>query len=228
MPLRAPGRPWSLLVTVVVLASVVAACSRGNGVRPTGSVVALPPPSTTGAMSLEQALAQRRSVRAFTAEPLGQAQVAQLLWAAQGENRPGRRTAPSAGALYPLHVYAVTADTVLEYRPAGHQALRWQEPGVQRQLAVATGEPQVVLGAPTVLVLTATPSVTRARYGSRGVRYVDLEAGHAAQNVLLQAVALGLAAVVLGSFRDDAVARALTLPGGEEPRYLVPVGHPAG
>lgn len=223
-------RPATWLMTSFVLSLVVVtSCSSGHGVRPAGEVVCLPPPSTRGAVSLEQALAERRSVRAFTAQQLTRTEVAQLLWAAQGENRPGRRTAPSAGALYPLHVYAVTADDVLEYLPAGHRALAWRQAGAQRDLAGATnGEPQVVLGAPTVLVLTAVPSTTRAKYGKRAERYVDLETGHAAQDVLLQAVALGLGAVTIGSFDDDAVARALTLPGGEQPRYLVPVGHPAG
>lgn len=177
---------------------------------------------------MEQALAERRSVRAFTSQPLSGVQVAQLLWAAQGENRPGRRTAPSAGALYPVTAYAVSGDEVLQYLPAGHRARSWRQPGVQHDLAEAsTGGPDVVLGAPVVLVLTVTPSRSRAKYGSRGLRYADLEAGDAAENVLLQAVALDLGAVVVGGFDDDAVARALTLPGGEEPRYLVPVGHPA-
>ncbi|MGN6330935.1 MAG: SagB/ThcOx family dehydrogenase [Motilibacteraceae bacterium] len=220
------------MALAVVLAALLpgpTACSGGNGVRPAGQVVTLPAPSTRGTVSVEQALAARRSVRVFTSQPLTRRQVAQLLWAGQGENRPARRTAPSAGALYPVTLYAVVADEVLQFLPSGNRAQVWQQTGAQEHLgAASSGDPAVVRGAPVVLVVTVTPARTRAKYGSRGVRYADLEAGHAAQNVLLQAVALGLGAVVVGGFDDDAVARALTLPGGEEPRYLVPVGHPAG
>lgn len=229
MTTREPRRRWSARSTALAaVLTVVTACSGGNGVRPAGDIITLPAPSTRGLVSVEQALSQRRSVRDFTAEPLTRGQVAQLLWSGQGENRPGRRTAPSAGALYPVTLYAVAADQVLQFLPSGHRARIWQQPAVQGDLADASsGDQQVVRGAPVVLVVTVTPARTRAKYGSRGVRYADLEAGHVAENVLLQAVALGLGAVVVGGFDDGAVASALTLPGGEEPRYLVPVGRPA-
>jgi SagB-type dehydrogenase family enzyme len=230
---------------VIVLAALAAAgctapgsssgagssCGTGAGsgpARPPRTVAALPPPDVHGTVPLEQALAARRSVRRFRSEPLGDARLGQLFWSAQGITHGEQgRPAPSAGALYPLQLYAVGADAILRYLPEGHRAERWTEPGAGAGLARAAGGQQAVALAPTVLVVTAALVRTAGRYGSRAQRYVDLEAGHATQNILLQAVATGLAAVPIGSFDDDAVAAVLRLSRAEAPRYLVPVGLPA-
>lgn len=198
-------------------------------------VVMLPAPSRTGPLSLEQTLAKRRSVREYSAAELTVAQLGQLLWAAQGISRPveGRRTAPSAGALYPLEVRAVVARVaglapgVYHYVPAGHM-LRLEAGGAAAaRLSAAALSQTAVRDAPLTLAVTAVMSRTTAKYGERGRRYVYMEAGHAAQNVCLQAVALGLGAVTIGAFDDGAVSRVLELPEGEEPLYLLPVGEPA-
>ncbi len=196
--------------------------------RMVGRAVELPAPRTDGPMSLERALAERRSVRDFTDERLTLEELAQLLWAAQGITADwGGRTAPSAGALYPLEVYAVTPGGLYHYLPDGHRADVLRADDLRRPLAAAALGQSAVAEAPAVLVIAAVFRRTEVKYGERAERYVHLEAGHAAQNVLLQAVALGLGGVPIGAFSDREVQRVLGLPADHEPLYLIPVGHPA-
>ena len=179
-------------------------------------------------MSLDEALASRRSVREFTSEPLSLEQVSQLLWAAQGITADwGGRTAPSAGALYPLEVYVATAEGLSHYLPDGHRLETVSGTDLREALArAALGQTQVS-DAPVVFVISAVTARTAEKYGDRAERYVQLEAGHACQNLLLEAVALGLGAVPTGAFSDDAVRDVLGFPEGDHPLYLVPVGYPA-
>ena len=191
--------------------------------------VALPAPRERGAISVEEALRGRRSVREFDATALSERELAQLLWAAQGVSGDGLRTAPSAGALYPLELYVATAAGLGHYEPGPHRltgrAERDLRPELQR---AALGQPPVGQ-APAVFVITAVLERTARKYGpARGERYVHMEAGHAAQNLLLEAVALGLAGVPIGAFEDARVARALGLPAGERPLYLIAVGRARG
>jgi len=186
----------------------------------------LPPPRTTSQVPLEAALEQRRSVRSFLPDPLTEEEIGQLLWAAQGVTEPtGHRTAPSAGALYPLELYAVTPDAVLHYEPAAHAVAVRLEGDYRPPLQAAAWGQDPVGEAPVTFVIAAVVERTAVKYGERASRYVQLEAGHAAQNILLQAAALGLGAVPIGAFRDDQLAALLELPRAERPLYLVPVGH---
>ena len=195
---------------------------------PTGSTIELPAPRTDGDLSLEETLAARRSIRDFTPEELTLEEISQLLWAAQGITASwGGRTAPSAGALYPLEVYVATSDGLSRYLPEGHRAESISTADVREALAEAALGQAAVADAPAVFVITAVPARTEAKYGGRAERYVHMEAGHVAQNVLLQAVALGLAGVPMGAFADEEVARVLGLPPGEVPLYLIPLGHSA-
>lgn len=203
---------------------------RTTPTRDAGSVriVELPPPRTDGDASLEEALLGRRSVRAFTSEALDLSEISQLLWAAQGVTAEwGGRTAPSAGALYPLEVYVATTDGLFHYLPEGHRAERLSEVDLRAGLARAAHEQTAVRDAPAVFAIAAVYGRTTVKYGDRGERYVHLEAGHIAQNLLLQAGALGLGGVPVGAFSDDAVGDVLHLPSDQTPLYLVPVGHPA-
>lgn len=190
------------------------------------SVIELPQPRTKGTLALEETLAQRRSVREFSDEPVTLADLGQLLWAAQGVTSSiGQRTAPSAGGLYPLQVYAVMREGVYHYEPAVHQ-LRAQLRGDQRlALFAASLEQDAVKNAPLTIVIAGDYARTASKYGDRAPRYVHLEAGHAAQNILLQAVALNLGAVTIGAFDDDKVKQVLALPAGEQPLYVIPIGH---
>jgi len=177
---------------------------------------------------LEEVLSQRRSVRQFTEESLTLEEVGQLLWAAQGITEPANyRTAPSAGALYPLEIYAVTEEGAFHYVPKGHQLAIQRKGEVQADLFMAALQQEAVKEAPLVIVIAAVYARTSQKYGEmRSPRYVHLEAGHAAQNVLLQAVSLGLGAVPIGAFEDEKVKEALGLPDDQQPLYLIPVGHP--
>jgi SagB-type dehydrogenase family enzyme len=191
-----------------------------------GLTKSLPPPRITGSISLEEALAQRRSVRAFSSEPLSDGDIGQLLWAAQGITAEGgRRTAPSAGALYPLELYAVTPDGLWRYLPAEHALAQLSDSDLRIALQGAALGQRAVGAAPLVVVITGVVERIEARYGpERAPRYVHLEAGHAAQGLLLQAVALDLGAVPIGAFTDRDVAQILGLPADEAPLYLLPVG----
>jgi SagB-type dehydrogenase family enzyme len=193
----------------------------------------LPAPTLKGTHSLEHALAARRSVRDYGPARLTRHELGQVLWAAQGiTERAGLRTAPSAGGLYPLELYVVAGVCDLEpgiyhYRPDPH-ALALNATGDHRaDLAAAALGQECVAHAPAIIVVAAVYARTTGTYGDRGRRYVEMEAGHAAQNVCLQATALGLGAVVVGAFDDHEVKRVARLPRREEPLALVPVGHPA-
>lgn len=212
-----------LMATLLCTAAVTPSATRGQE----RGITRLPHPVTDGAVSLEQALMRRRSIREFTKDELTLAQISQLLWAVQGITDPaGLRTAPSAGALYPLEVYVATRAGLDHYEPGGHRLVRVADRDVRTALAAAAHQ-ETVAGAPVVFVITALPARTAAKYGAaRATRYVTLEAGHAAQNLLLQAVTLGLGAVVVGAFDDDAVRQVLGTPREHLPLYLVPAGHP--
>jgi SagB-type dehydrogenase family enzyme len=179
-------------------------------------------------LTLEEILYKRRSVREFTEEQLTLEELGQLLWAAQGMTHPaGYRTAPSAGALYPLEVYVIQQEGVYHYDPQGHRLSIHMQGDVRPELHAAALRQEPVLKAPAVFVITAVYERTEKKYGEeRGPLYVHLEAGHAAQNLLLQAVALELGAVPIGAFHDDQVKEVLSLPADQQPLYLIPVGHP--
>lgn len=196
-----------------------------------GDNVALPEPSVAGSTSLEQLLAQRRSIRDYQTSAVELAEIGQLLWAAQGiTHSQGLRTAPSAGALYPLELYVVTgrveglAQGVYHYDPGHHQLKKTREGDLRDALTRAALSQGWVKSAPAVIVFTADYARTARKYGKRAKRYVHIEAGHAAQNLFLQAESLGLATVVVGAFDDDEVARVLRLPADIQPLLLMPVG----
>jgi len=190
--------------------------------------ISLPAPARTGRMTLEETLARRHSVREFDRRALSEPQLGQLLWAAQGiTHGDGLRTAPSAGALYPLELYVATAAGVFHYDPGKHQLQRISEADARPELWRAALEQNQVRDASAVFVIAAVFERTARKYGpTRAPRYVHMEVGHAAQNLLLQAVALNLAAVPVGAFHDDQVQKVLALPKDHEPLYLIPVGYP--
>lgn len=225
------------LVSIVVILGAIpptlaadapAAVGKTSASVAAAQVINLPAPDKTGGMALNLALASRRSMREFSDAPLTLAQLSQLLWAAQGVTEAsGRRTAPSAGAKYPLELYAVVKDGVYHYEPREHRLVRTAEGDLHQALAAAALSQQSVASAPAVFVFAAVLARTEVKYGpERTPRYVAMEAGHAAQNLLLEATALGLVAVPAGAFNNAAVARALSLPAAEAPLYLVPVGRP--
>ena len=188
----------------------------------------LPEPDRKGKVTLEAALTARRSIRQYAPQELTEREISQLCWAAAGITEPKRgfRTAPSAGALYPLEIYVVTAKGVFRYQPREH-VLRGHLGGDRRKAlrAAALGQ-RAVEAAPACFVIAAAEKQSAVKYGSRAWRYCLLEAGHVAQNIHLQATALSLGSVPIGAFQDDRVAEAIRLRPAERPIYLIPVGRP--
>lgn len=193
-------------------------------------MITLPDPDRHGQVSVEAALQGRLSCRRYGPEPLTLGHLSQLLWAAQGITHPGgRRSAPSAGALYPLEIYVTAGDVrdlesaLYHYRPRNHALELLVRGDYRRELAAAALGQEPVARAPVNLVLTAVFERSAVKYGSRARRYVHMEIGHVAQNIYLQATALGLGTVVVGAFVDDRVQALLHLQK-EEPLAIMPVG----
>ncbi len=216
---------------LLLLAFAVVMAAGSNTVPPT--ITTLPAPARDGSLSVETALRERRSLREFRNEPLSLRDLSQLMWATQGISNPeGGRTAPSAGALYPLEVYAVIgrvenlAPGVYRYRPRDHALAQVSSGDRRAGVAAAALEQSWIQEAPVVVVIAAVYGRTTRKYGLRGHRYVHIEAGHAGENLCLQAVALKLGATVVGAFDDAALQTLLNLPREEQPLALIPVGRP--
>lgn len=218
----------------LAVASLVFGTTGAGLAGETGSEsTALPKPRRDGEVAVERALAQRRSIRDFSRAPLSIADASQLLWAAQGvSGSGGLRTAPSAGALYPLEIYLVAGSVegiaagTHHYEPQRHRLSTVARGDRRAAIAEAALEQSWVAEAPAILVLTAVTDRTARKYGRRAPRYVHMEAGHAAQNVYLQAAALELGTCMVGAFHDARLKQVLELPAEAEVLAIMPVGHP--
>jgi len=188
--------------------------------------IELPKPDTIGRIPLETCITKRRSVRRYINQPLDETAISQLAWSAQGitDPVPRRRTAPSAGATFPTEIYLVTQAGVYRYLPVPHALELTSEGDIRNALAKACLGQGFVRQAPLSVVIGMNFPRTTGNYGERGRRYVILEAGHIAQNLHLQAIALGLDSVPVGAYNDAAVAQAVGLPEGIEPVYIVCIG----
>ena len=197
----------------------------------------LPPPREKGSTSLEEAIVSRRSVRDFAPDPISQSQLSQILWAAQGitDTRMKLRTAPSAGATYPLVIFVICGQNSVEkmgqgiyhYNIDNHSLNHHHNEDVRTELTRAASVQDYICQAPLSIVICAVYDRTLTRYGSRTDRYVHIEVGHTAQNIYLQVTALGLVTVALGAFNDERVSEVLRLDKQYKPLYIMPVGKPA-
>ncbi len=190
--------------------------------------IILPAARLKGKFSLEEVIYRRRSERSFVSQKLTLEQIGQLLWATQGETdkRRGLRAVPSAGALYPLEVYLLSDQGLFHYLSSGHKLEVVSEQDKRQSLAQGALFQNCIAEAQVSIVICAVYERVTRKYGQRGLRYVDIEAGHAAENLHLQAVALGLSSVCVGAFDDQAVKDLLALPPACEPLYIIPVGYP--
>ncbi len=193
------------------------------------ATVRLPGPRSSGGLPLVEALARRRSIREFAEKRLSLDQLAQLCWAALGITDKTRelRTAPSAGAVYPMRLFVADADGVYEYLAEDHSLQHYLHGDRRPALQAAALDQRCVGAAPACFVIAFDDALMQVEYGSRATRYCLLEAGHIAQNILLQAVALGLGGVPVGAFDDDRIRRLLSPSRELHPAYLVPMGYPA-
>lgn len=188
--------------------------------------IPLPKPKLKSNFSLEEAISKRRSVRNYSPKELTPEEISQLLWAAQGiTDAAGHRAAPSAGARYPLVVYLVKSDGIYLYVPEKHALEQKSSKNIKEELARAALGQNFVSEAPVDIVICAIYEKVASRYGARGKKYTNVEAGHVAENIHLQAVSLGLASCPVGAFEDESVSKLLNLEGKEKPIYIIPVGH---
>jgi SagB-type dehydrogenase family enzyme len=197
------------------------------------NLLKLPKPRTKGLVSVEEAIAVRRSVREFSPTPISLEDLSQLLWAAQGVTEPesGGRSAPSAGATYPLEIFVFVKQGgvkeveagVYRYRPLDHSLIKVASEDRVRALMEAALYQEFICEAAVNIVIAARYERTTARYGGRGVRYVHIEVGHVGQNISLEAVSLGLGSVMVGAFNDSLVKK--LIDEAAEPVYIIPIGY---
>lgn len=195
-------------------------------------IIQLPAPMYESSTSVEEALLNRRSVRDYKTESLSLSEVSQILWSAQGitDTAEGLKTAPSAGALYPLEIYLVAANVkdlnagIYKYSPQDHTLQKISEGDKRDEISNASLKQESITSASAIVVITAIYERTFFKYGKRTERYVNMEVGHVGQNIYLQAVSLGLGTVMIGAFTDEALKKALNLRDDEHPLALYPLG----
>ena len=195
-------------------------------------IIQLPNPKLQSETSVEEALNKRRSIRNYTKQPLSLEEVSQILWAAQGitEKNYGLRTSPSAGALYPLEVYLVTANVkdisegIYKYNPLNHSIKKIDDGDKRVEISNASLKQDAIEECSALVIITAIYERTSVKYGDRAERYVHMEVGHAGQNIYLQAVSLGIGTVMMGAFHDDALKKTLNLPANEFPLAIYTLG----
>lgn len=203
------------------------------------SVIKLPAPSLKGTMTVEESLQKRRSIRSYQSTSLSLEQVSQVLWSAYGISdsttytKRKMRTAPSAGATYPLEIYLMAGSVsgleagLYRYLPDQHAITLYSKGDIRKEVAEACLGQMMLAQAPASLVYTAVYSRITGRYGDRGAdRYLCMDIGHSAQNVYLQTTAMGLATCAAGAFNDEQLAQVIKPQGEEVVLYLLPIGVP--
>lgn len=223
--------PSTLVIVLATALGPMMTMKRTLAAQDAQKVFQLPRPAHKGPTSLEGVLWTRRSVRDFAPGALTLAQIGQLLWAAQGiTHADGFRAAPSAGALYPLELYLVVGDVddlepgVYRYRPRQHDLVSVRSGDIRRGVARAAVRQDWVADGAAIVLIAGVYERTTQKYGDRGIRYVHMEVGHAAQNVYLQAAALGLGTTFVGAFEDRRIAEVVGLTDRDRPLGLMPVG----
>jgi SagB-type dehydrogenase family enzyme len=201
------------------------------------TTVSLPAPQLTGNLYVEAAIENRRSVRHYSNESVTLGNVSQILWSAQGitNSQYQLRAAPSAGQVYPLEVYVIAGpnvsglpEGVYQYEPSNNTLLKFMNGDLRDNLStIADGQPWVKQ-APLDILITGNNQKMIDKYPDKDLstRFVDLEAGHAGENIYLQAESLGLVTVSLGSFDSNQLSQKFQLPSNETPLYIFPIGHP--
>lgn len=186
----------------------------------------LPLPNYKGKVSLEETIFKRRSIRKFKPVQLSSQQISQLLWSAYGvtDDKNMFKTVPSAGATYPLEIYYLDSTGIYHYIPEEHSVELIVSGDFRKDLVKSALNQNFIYEAAVNILICAVYDRTVIYYGERGYRYVYMEAGHSAQNVCLQAVALGLDSVCVGAFVDNEVKKIFKLPKDVEPLYIISVG----
>lgn len=223
---------YMLIISVILMVSImIFPIGKSECMSEENVTVKMPQPQYESQFSLESAILKRRSVRNYVDEPLTLSIISQLLWAAQGITHPrGFRTAPSAGALYPLEIYIIAGKVtnldagIYKYKPRGHELLKIIEGDKRTELYRVALRQRPIKDAPVIMVFCAVYKRTIGKYKKRGIRYILMEIGHSSQNVCLQAVSLDLGTVTLGAFNDKKVSEIIGCKEYEHPLYIMPIG----
>lgn len=199
-----------------------------------------------GTMSLDQTLKHRKSIRDFQTKPISKGQLSYLLWASTGIQRiedgyefgfpqsGGPRTAPSAGALYPIETYVIANDVrkleagVYHYSIKAHQLEQLKQGELRQEIANAALGQGMCAAAAAVFIWSAVFERCKWKYGQRAYRYIYLDAGHIAENLALASVSINLGSCEVGALYDDLVNSILDIDGTEESVLcMAVVGAPA-
>ena len=221
-----------MIMTISITTSYAEPTTSGETSTTSGQIVNLPAPSLDSNYSIEKTLAGRRSIRRFTNEQVDLHSVSQILWSAQGitHQERGYRTAPSAGARFPLEIYVAVGNVdglapgLYHYIPREHHLVKVNQNDLRGELSAASRRQTSVRDGAFVVIIAAEFERLTERYGERGIRYTHMEVGHASQNIHLQAESLDLGTVIIGSFDDEEMKRVLNLPEEQIPLYLMPLG----
>ena len=216
-----------LSVTLIFLSAVSSGQSELADSTP--QTIKLSEPKLDGPLSLEQTLSRRRSIRRFSSRQISFDKISQLAWAGQGitEKQRGLRTAPSAGAIYPIELYVAIPQGFFIYRPHNHSLEKVINSDIRKKLSEASLGQRSVADAGVDIIIAGSEKKLAARYGDRAKTFMLLEAGHIAQNILLQAVSLDLGGVPVGAYDIDAVGKVCKLPKKLQALYIIPIGYPA-
>jgi len=229
-------RVEAFLLGLVVTGSVIVTPFSNPVTRASG--ISLPQPSHKGTVTVEEALKTRRTHRSFTSRALSLQQFSQILWSAYGVTAKvsgyNLKTVPSAGALYPIDIYAVVgyegvetlAPSVYHYRPEGHALEHVKDGDLRVAVARHALRQMWMADAPVLLVITGEYARCSVKYGGRGIIYTHIEAGHIGQSIFLQAEAMGLKAGIVGAFRNEQIIKTLGIPQEHDPLLIMPVGFP--
>ncbi|MFW9948910.1 MAG: SagB/ThcOx family dehydrogenase [Candidatus Thorarchaeota archaeon] len=187
--------------------------------------IVLPKPKPFGNKSLEECIYERESVRNYLDLEINLEKLSQILWACQGVKK-NKRTVPSAGATYPLEIYVLLKGKGLYlYNNKGHLLEFLFNDDIPIKLSRAAWDQDFISQTYLNIIICADYKRTTNRYGERGIRYVHIEVGHCAQNIHLEAVAMGLSSVPVGAFDDKQVRNVLQLPTQLVPLYIIPISY---
>jgi SagB-type dehydrogenase family enzyme len=205
----------------------------------------LPLPSHEGKVSVEKALNNRRSIRKYSEDSLSISDLSQILWAAQGithkiaetpstgrseQWRGGLRTAPSAGALYPIELYIALGKVkglsqgLYKYNPQQHKIIKVLDGDKRVDISNAALKQECIRSGAVSIIICGNYKRTSVKYGKRAERYVQIESGAVCQNIYLQSYALDLGTVFVGAFKDDSLKTTLKIPEDEYPLGIMPIG----
>ena len=203
---------------------------------PSSKNVQLPVQFQEGTIRFTEVLQRRKSIRAFSAQPLTMIDLAFLLWASTGIQRIEHgyefRTAPSAGALYPIETYVAVNNVedvekgIYHYNIKNHSLEQIKTGDFGNKLAHAALNQKICADASVVFIWTAVFMRSKWKYAQRAYRYAYLDAGHIAQNLALAATSITCGSCQIGAFFDDEINSIVGIDGTEESSiYISGVGH---